>query len=83
MGSTRGIHRLARALLRAFLRRGLNVPRFPADADNISVEKIEEYLKGLAGGNNLDDVDKWGIGGSASDGQPLHIKFKDTCSYYA
>jgi hypothetical protein len=75
--------RLARALTRASLAETLSVPRFPAHADSISVEKLEEYRKELAGKRErhdksvLDDVEKWAFGGLIADGDPHHIKFKD------
>lgn len=67
---------LARALTRASLAEGLNVPVFPKDAESISDNKIDEYRHDLAA-FDLDDVERWSFGGSKSEPGKAALRFKD------
>ena len=69
--------RLARALTRASLAGELSVPVFPRDAEEISVEKVNEYRAELAAELDLDNVEKWKFGASGSETKKAAVKFKD------
>jgi len=66
--------RLARALTRASLSANLNVPTFPDDAAEVSLESIDAFRQDLTG---LDDVESWRFGGELGPQQPPHRRFKD------
>ena len=78
---------LARALTRASLAPELKVPSFPADADQISADRIREYCRELKAMQDLDGIDGWVFGdfSPAADAPPvtnaanrqLALKFKD------
>jgi hypothetical protein len=68
---------LARALTRASLADNLNVPTFPQDSNDISVEKLKQYRHELAHKYNLDDVENWKFGTPSSETDTLADKFRD------
>jgi hypothetical protein len=50
---------------------------FPRDAEEISVEKVDEYRKELERELDLDDVEKWNFAASGSETQKAAFKYKD------
>jgi hypothetical protein len=69
--------KLARALTRASLARNLSVPRFPGDAEEISAEKVDEYRRRLPSRLDLNDVERWSFGATASQALSPEARFKD------
>ena len=74
--------KLARALTRASIAETLNVPNFPRDAGDISLEKLNTYRSKLRDSNlDLEDIEHWRYGCAESRHeivrQPAHLRFKD------
>lgn len=68
---------LARALTRAALANKLQVPIFPEDSADVSVEKVDKYRKELRQTCNLYDVENWRFGDSGLENASHAQMFKD------
>lgn len=69
--------RLARALTRAARAPDLAAPAFPADAEEISVERLRGYRQSLGARLTLDDPDRWTFGRSSCTSAAAGERFKD------
>ena len=68
--------KLARALTRAANSNRLWCPTFPADADDISLERLREYRALLSRQNDLNDVENWCFGADLAETTAAH-RFRD------
>ncbi len=68
---------LARALTKASVAHEISAPRFPIDAEEISLDNLKEYRKRLGGPPKLDDVEHWIFGDRAPEKAAPELRFKD------
>lgn len=69
--------RLARGLTRASAAHEISAPKFPMDAEKISLEQLDKYREHLAARSKLDDIESWTFGGPAPETASPDLRFKD------
>jgi hypothetical protein len=75
-GARDAYFKLARALTRASAAHEIRAPKFPKDADEISLKKLDKYRK-LFPQSKLDDVENWTFGDDVPETSSADGRFKD------